>query len=251
MRVVRLVAASAIAAAAGSVVTVAQAPDRPLTALEIAVSCAPPTSFDMPPGKTLHVLGAQDTVPRMMFDRGALLVLDGGTSGGVQLGQRYYIRRLIAFGTDRHRAEGVLTLGWLRIVALNETTAIASVDHACAAIATGDYLEPYALPALPANADRDEVSGELDFTSLGRVLFGPENHAAAGRGDLMLIDRGVDQGVKAGAHFAVYRDIRMGGMPLSAVGEAVVLSAGKAMSLARIMRSRDAVVTGDYVVPRK
>jgi len=250
MRAFRVVAAGALIAATSSI-AFGQAEERLLSALEIAVSCAPPTSFNMPPGQTLHIVGGQDTVPRSMFDRGDLLVIDAGTQAGVQLGQRFYIRRLIAFGRDRRKAEGVITLGWLRIVAANETTAIASIDHACAAISAGDYLHPYATPVLPPNAEADDASGELDFNALGRVLFGPENHAAGGPGDLMLIDRGENQGVAAGARFAVYRDVRSAGMPLAAVGEAVVLSAGKEMSLARITRSRDAVVTGDYVVPRK
>jgi hypothetical protein len=43
----------------------------------------------------------------------------------------------------------------------------------------------------------------------------------------------------------------MTGVPLTSVGEAVVLTTGKSMSLARMTRSRDAVVPGDYVVPRK
>ena len=67
----------------------------------------------------------------------------------------------------------------------------------------------------------------------------------------MLIDRGSDQGVTIGARFAIYRDVRAPGVPLSAVGESVIVSTGKSMSLARITRSRDAVVSGDYVVPRK
>jgi len=66
----------------------------------------------------------------------------------------------------------------------------------------------------------------------------------------MLIDRGADQGVAPGARFAVYRDVHAG-VPLSSVGEAVVVSIGKTMSLARITRSRDAIVSGDYVVARK
>jgi hypothetical protein len=40
-------------------------------------------------------------------------------------------------------------------------------------------------------------------------------------------------------------------MPLASVGEAVVLSTGKTLALTKITRARDAVLSGDYVAPRR
>src|SRR5262249_1477176 len=158
-----------------------------------------------------------DTVARTVFDPGDLLVLSAGTDAGIQLGQRYYIRRPIFFGTSRSmaKAEGFLTLGWLRVVSVNGTAALAAVDHFCSAISAGDLLQPCTPPSVPADADqngaRAEIDfGSLDFGSLGRVLYGVEHHGAGGGGDLMLIDRGSDQGVANGARFAVYRDVHAG-----------------------------------------
>ena len=251
MRIGRLALAAAlvVCTAPGAL---AQTEERTLTPLETAVACAPPTSFDLQNDK-LRITGSQDTVPRTVFGEKDLLVLNGGAGSDVQLGQRYFIRRPIYFGTTRMtaRPEGMLTLGWVRIVAVNDATAIAAVEHFCSAIFSGDMLQPFVRPSLPADADQDVASGKPDFSSLGRVLFGVENHSTGGGGDLMLIDRGSDQGVTPGARFAVYRDVRAPGVPLSSVGEGIVVSIGKTMSLARITRSRDAIVTGDYVVPRK
>jgi hypothetical protein len=252
MGIVRVVLAVAVATAAANAVGSQTADDRALTPLETAVACAPPPSVEF---KTdgLHVTGSQDPVARLAYGDKDQLVLSGGTEAGVQLGQRYYIRRPTFFGMNRTvsaRPQGMLTLGWVRVVAVNDRTAIASIEHFCSAIYNGDYLEPYAPPSVPADADRDVPGGEPDFSTLGHVLYGNESGTSGGRGDLMLIDRGSEQGVAPGTRFAVYRDTRSG-VPLASVGEAVVVSIGKTMSLARITRSRDAVVTGDYVVPRK
>src|SRR5262249_51112476 len=149
------------------------------------------------------------------------------------------------------RPEAILTLGWMTVVGLNDTTAIGSLDYFCDGVNAGDYLEPFTRPVVPASAEHDEVLGEPDFTMLGRVVSGVENHQATGIGKLVLIDRGADDGVAPGTRFAVYRDLQRSGMPLTSVAEAVVLSTGKTMSLTRITRSRDAVVAGDYVIPRK
>lgn len=250
MRAVRLVVVLLLLSAGAVRAASAQTTERTLTALEIAVACAPPPSLDVP-DKAPHVLGAQDTSSRLLFDPRDLLVLDSGAQSGIQLGQKYYVRRPILSAEHRKQTRGISTLGWVSIVAVNDTTAIATIDHFCDGISSGDYLEPYAAPSLPAGADRDEAGGELDFSALGRVLTGTENHGAVGIGNLMLIDRGEDQGFAAGSRFAVYRDVRKGDLPLTSVGEGVVLSIGKTMSLARITRSRDAVIPGDYVVPRK
>jgi hypothetical protein len=253
MGIVRLFLAATLVAGA-STAALAQPEERKLTPLETAVACAPPTSFDMP-ADGLRVMASQDTVDRLVFGEKDLLVLSGGTNAGVALGQRYFIRRPIYFGTSRAnkktRPQGMLTPGWIRVVAVNDATAIASIEHFCSAIYPGDALEPFTPPSVPADADRDMPTGRPDFSDLGRVLFGVENVSTGGANDLMLIDRGSEQGVTAGARFAVYRDVRTPGAPLSSVGEGVVVSIGKTMSLARITRSRDAIISGDYVVPRK
>ena len=249
LHVVAFIAVAFVALAAGR--TDAQT-DAPLSAIETAVACAPTTSTDGPPDHALHVIAAQDTVARSLFGTRDLLVIDGGTNAGVQLGQQFFIRRASATGGAYGRpARGIHTVGWLRIVAVNDSTAIASVDHVCGGILRMDYLEPFVTPVVPAGAERDEVSGEPDFSSLGRVLGANESRSTAGAGDFVLIDRGSEQGVTAGTRFAIYRDIGAGGVPLASIGEAVVITVGRTLALTRITRSRDAVQRGDYVAPRR
>src|SRR5262245_25058863 len=118
------VAASAQPSAPGS--PAAQA--TRMTPLEVQAACGPPTSLDVP-SSPLHVIGSQDPVSRFVFGTGELLVLDGGSAKGVQLGQQYVIHRPMIAGVDRKHVSAVLTLGWLSVVGLNEQTAIAKVDH--------------------------------------------------------------------------------------------------------------------------
>ncbi len=233
-----------------------------LTAAQIALACAPGAPVDPPPASAPHVLGAQDTLSRVLLSPQDLLVIQGGTDAGLHLGQQFFIRR--APGAYAGRSTGAYanmarpadsgtttTAGWLRLVALNESRSIARVDYACGAIFAGDYLEPFDAPAVPPDADRDDSTGELDFMSLSQVVSGPENHLTAAAGEYVIIDRGADQGIAPGGRLAIYRDLRSPGMPLIAVGEAVVMTAGKNTAVIRINRARDAVFVGDYLVPRK
>jgi len=226
--------------------------DAPLSPLQIAVGCAAPVSSDDPSPRALRIIGVQDTSLRALYGPRDLLVLGGGSGAGLQLGQQFFVRRANKFGSPADRRwQGVRTLGWIRVVAVNESTAIAMIDHICDAMAQGDYLEPYSAPVVPADADRDLPSGEPDFAAIGRVLSGIEDHHTAGAGEFVLIDRGTDQGVKPGERYAIYRDVGAAGLPLAAVGETVVLTVGKSMALTRITRSQDAILRGDYVAPRR
>jgi hypothetical protein len=224
-----------------------------LTATQTEVACAPAPHLGVVPIDAPIVMGNQDTVTRSLVggDENPL-VINGGTDRGVQINQRYFVRRVFRNADDLRSPEPhlVATAGWLRIVAVNKTMALAAVDHTCSHILEGDYLEPFHTPIVPDNLAVPETTGELDFKSLGRVMYGDRERWSAGTGDYMLIDRGANKNVSIGSHFAIYRDREVTGLPLTPVGEATVVSVGPVLSVVRITQARDAVLTRDVVVPR-
>jgi hypothetical protein len=258
-----LIVATAIALCASRI---AQAQDQPpdvkLSPMQLSIACAVPPATVVPGAATLHVIGAQDTIPRTTFAERDLLVIDAGTDKGVQLDQQYFVRRPVRPGllTGLVR-RAIQTAGWIRIIAVNETTAIASVTQTCTAIEAGDYLDPFVAPPVVPELASIDKSIEPDFKDMGRVLFGDEEHSTVASGDYMLIDRGTDKGLKPGARFAIYRDVHhwmrddrtmaLGQLPLASIGEGVVVTTGETMSVLRIVSARDAIYRGDYVVPRK
>jgi hypothetical protein len=228
-----------------------RAAEAPSAASQMALGCALPPSID-PPAGALHISGAQDTALRLVYGPHDLLVVDGGTSSNVQLGQEFFARRTDWFGpSGGAQPHTIRTAGWVRIVAVNETTSIAAVVHSCTGIMRGDYLETFVAPVVPDNMERVDTSGDLDFKSLGRVGFGERLRTNAGIGDFMLIDRGGEEGAEPGSRFAVYRDLHDPAMPLASIGEAVVVTVAPHMAVVRITAARDTIVRGDYVVPRK
>ena len=250
MRPTRLVLAAMLVVTCAADTAGAQTVDR-LSPLQLSIACAPPASGDgTAPAAAPRIIGSQDVVPRSLFGDRDLLVLGGGTGAGVQLGQQFFVRRTIRFGASP-RGRGAKTLGWVRVVAVNESTAIATVDHACSGMEADDYLEPFVAPELPAEAGRDEARGEPDFATLGHIVVGAEDRRMVGVGDFALIDWGQAQGLAAGARFAIYRDVGVNGLPLAGIGEGVVIAAGPSTALTRITRARDAVYTGDYIALRK
>jgi len=252
MRVSTYILAAAAFVISGAVVAGAQPAGAVLSPLETVVACAPPPTLDGAPDGALHIIGTQDSVPRTVFGARDLIIVDGGEKAGIRLGQQFFVRRANRFGMyGTGHGLGAKTLGWLHIVAVNESTAIAQVDHLCDAMIRMDYLEPFVAPAVPAGLDAADATGDPDFGALGQIILGDGERTSLGGGDFALIDRGSEQGVTPGQRLAVYRDLGVAGMPLTSICEATVVSTSNGVALARITRVRDGVRSGDYVVPRK
>lgn len=240
---------SALVVFAHAVSLSAQAPPSALSAAEVAVACAPSLTVvpDRAAVHSLRIAGSQDTVPRTLFGNLELVVISGGTRNGIQLAQLYTIRREYVFGRPSEgQLQTIHTTGWLRVVGVNDTTAIAQIENVCDGVSTGDYLEPFTAPqATPAGT----ASGAPNFSELGRVIFGDQERAIAGPGDFMMLERGRAP-LAAGTRVAVYRDLHTPGIPLTAVGEGVIVSVGDTQLL-RVTAGRDAIAGGDYVAPRR
>ena len=232
-------------------VSVARAQTTDLSGAQIALACAPPPTISVTPANQLRIVGSQDNVIRSLFGVGDLVVLNGGTDAGLALDQRYFLRRPVLFagyGVNTAKVPTISqTSGWLRIVAANAATAIARVEMSCDGILAGDHIEPFVLPEAP---DTSGPVGEADFSSLSRVLLGNADTRIGGAGDFMLIDHGRNQGVMPGTRLAIYRDLRSTSLPLVAVGEGVVVSVSDERGVIRILSSRSAIESGDYVAIR-
>ena len=248
-RVVVMAAVCALVASGAA----AQSPDA-LTPVQIAVACAPPPVLANVSAEASRIIGSQASEVRSVFGSPELLVISGGTDRGLALGQEHFVRRVAKTAEnyrDKHPHQ-VQTVGWVRVVAVNATTTIATVDHACGDMLVGDHLEPFQMPTLPeSDLTAVDTTREPDFTVLSRVLYGSEERRSVGAGEFMLIERGMNQEVAVGEHFAIYRDMKVTGAPLTSIGEATVVSVGPTMALIRINRARDAVFSGDLAFPRK
>src|SRR5215217_5694697 len=97
MRRSHLVLAAAVLATTAARGSAAQTTATDYTPFETAVLCAPPPTLEVPVAQ-FHVIGAQDVQAKTEFADHDLVVIDAGTTAGVQLGQRFFVRRANRFG---------------------------------------------------------------------------------------------------------------------------------------------------------
>ena len=209
------------------------------------IACAP-LARPTPPAVGLRLLGGY-VHGRLMFAPGDAVIVNAGSAQGVQAGQQFFVRRPITDNmTKRPKAGaiyGVHTAGWITVVEAKDSMAIATVTHACDEILEGDFLEAYAEPALPPPGE----AGTPDFEHPGRIVMADERRQTGSPGVVMVMNRGTEQGVRAGQRLTIYRETLEGMGPILDLGRATVLRVGPQSALVRIDSSREALYVGDLV----
>jgi hypothetical protein len=221
-----------------------------LPAEVLALACAPSMTFEAPP-MPLRITGGQDSFVRRVFTAGDLVTINAGTDNGIDVGQEFYVRRVLLQGggaASRNRPGVIHTAGWIRVYAVDDRMSLATIVHPCDSIEQGDYLEPFIPPDVPAVSAARPPAQRGNY---GRILLGADRRATFGRGDFLIVDRGSDHGVTRGAQFVVYRDRRQPENFLFELGEAVAVEVKPETSTLWVTLSRDAMAAGDFVALRR
>ena len=246
----------ATAALLTAIPALAQAPKDvhgPRTLTPWMVACAD-TPVTAKPEPRITIKGVRSSSDLATATRGGEIDLPRFADDGLDVGQRYAVRRL-AGDPKRFPREGegygaVSTVGWVTVTAIDQYNALANVDFACMPLMPGDYLEVYNEPPLPASAT---AMVKPDFSDRATILQGTDSKVMFGDGDILSIERGSTHGVVIGARYAIYRDPRTGteGMPLFYLADAVVTEVGAMTSKLVVVKAVDAVTTADVAVPRR
>jgi hypothetical protein len=200
-----------------------------------------------------------------MFGPGDMIVVSGGSSAGMEPGQRYFVRRLIkTFGEmanpSEHHPLPVHTAGWIQIVGVDTAVATATVVQGCDGMLLDDYLEPFVEPMVPARASPGNTAS---YENMGRIRTGIEGSQTFGLGQFANIDRGSKTGIVPGQRFIVFRDKRdlpksdraksdeavkiNSRLPLVEIGEVMVISVRPDDATVQVMAQKDAILTGDLI----
>jgi hypothetical protein len=185
---------------------------------------------------------------KALFAPGDPIVVLGGTAQGVRTGQEYFVRRAIRDQFTQARSDGVQTLsihtaGWIKIVETSTDAAIATITRACDALEEGDYLEPFMLPPVPSA----KAAGEPDYAHPGHVILGDDRRQMGAPGDMMVLDRGSDHGLRVGQRLTIFRPTAGGTGPVARIGEAIALVVSPETAVIRIEKTTDPIYVGDLV----
>lgn len=189
---------------------------------------------------------------------GDIVYLDGGRARGMTPGALFTVvdpqRQVLHPLTRQLLGRYYRYLGRVRVLSVQEDTAIAEIVHTCDPILVGQHLqafepEPVPLGRPSALRPANYPATEEELQSGPVVLFSQDNLVSLGEDHLVYIDRGADQEVTPGDMYTIYR-LNHDGLPPIVVGELAVLSVHKTSSVARILQSRYAIFVGDRLAPK-
>lgn len=241
--------------------------ESPEATEKLQTACAPGAVL-IAPAMPLRVIGGYER-GRLLFGPNDALIIGAGTRQGLRSGQEYLVRRVVNDQFTPMTAASVLvsihTAGRIRITDAREEMSIASVTEACDGVMTGDYLEPFTETTVTTRIE----GGTPDYSHPAQLVLADERRQTGAAGDLMLIDRGGDDSVRAGQRLTIFRQTGFalsgpqagyasmpmpkvsGNGPILDVGEATVLNVRPKTSLVRIDNAHDVIYIGDMVALHK
>lgn len=206
------------------------------------------------PGHTTAVQGRFGTVDtvKLRLTTGDIVYLDGGSAAGLSAGELFTV--VTPQERVRHPINGETVgrfykySGRVRVLSVQEQTAIGEIEHACEGLMIGAELQPFEPQPIPL-ARRPRMRGfndpsSNDLSNAPTIVRSEANIVSLGQHHVVFIDRGSDDDIVPGDVFTIYR-LNAPGLPPVVLGELGVLSVEPSTAMGRILQSRYSVHLGD------
>lgn len=191
---------------------------------------------------------------RYDLSTGDVVYVDGGQVAGLRTGEILSVVQpgaMVRHPLDRRRVVGRYydSLARLRVLSVQEETAIGEILEACAPVNVGARMRAFVPEPIPlARPTRMRplnfpVTDE-ELIDAPSIVHTEDRLVSLGQGSLVYIDRGEADDVLPGDVFTIYRE-NDPGLPPIVMGELAVLSVEERTALARILESRYTIYVGD------
>ncbi|MGD0782149.1 MAG: hypothetical protein ABSA30_04725 [Candidatus Aminicenantales bacterium] len=137
--------------------------------------------------------------------------------------------------------------GRAKILRVENGRFLAQIEKSCGPVHIGDGLVPFEKKTAVEGKDlgyRGVLQGGDVLT--GRIIFLPDDHAEIGADCYALIDRGLEAGLQPGQQLTVFGASSGGKFP-QAVGNAVVIGAGRTTATIKVLSLKTIIQMGDVV----
>jgi hypothetical protein len=189
---------------------------------------------------------------------GDIVYLNGGARLGLTAGSLFTIlgreRPVVHPVTAQVFGSFYKYVGRLRVLSVQDDTAIAEIVHSCDPVEVGDYLRPFEPEPVPLGRPTAMRPVNMPVAAdklkdAPSIIYSRDEIISLGQDHVVFIDRGSDQNVTPGDVFTIYRPNDRGLPPLL-LGELAVLSVQKRSATAKITESRYTIFLGDRLDPK-
>ena len=217
------------------------------------VYCAGWIGMDKEP-VTGRIVAAEYEDSREMLGVGDVVYSDVGAREGLMAGQVFWVIRpeyevFKAGSISDVVGRFYATPGRVRVVCVQETTAILEFTESCEPAYIGDLLvpfEPIPIPLVRASAPLtqcDRPSGKVT----GQIVSAKDRATPIGTDSVVFLDLGEGDGLYPGDFLTVYRNRASGNAIRTLLGEAAVLWTKPHTCVAKVTSMVDSMRVGDFV----
>jgi hypothetical protein len=171
-----------------------------------------------PTASAVEIVGAADERERRVFAQGNLVYITHGAQQGAAVGQEFSILRPRGrFRSQLSRKSGSLgvytqEVGRVRVVRVRDRVSVAEIVRSCDNVFLGDLLRP--APPRTALTARAQVNldqfAEPTGKQTGRIVLARDARELLSRDQIVFIDLGAEDNVKAGDYLTVFRPWKFG-----------------------------------------
>jgi len=216
------------------------------------------SNYDVRHGKQIQGRYGSPTTVKFGLASGDIIYVDGGKAKGLSPGSLFTV--VVAdqpvFHPLRREVVGRFYryLGRVRILSVQETTAIAEIVQTCDPVVVGAFLTPFQPEPVPLG--RSTAMRPVNYPAAAEklhnapsIVYSRDDVIALGADHIVHIDLG-EQDATPGDLYTIYRENNRSGMPPVVLGELAVLSVHKHFSVAKILESRYLIRVGDRLDPK-
>jgi LysM domain len=186
---------------------------------------------------------------------GDIIYLDGGRQAGLEAGKIFSVisprQKVVHPKTHDVLGRYYHYTGRVRVLSVQEDTAIAEIVQACDPVIVGERLQPFEPEPVPLG--RPTAMRPVNYPTPAEklqdapiILFSQDELVSLFEDHVVFIDRGAEDDVTPGDIYTIYR-LNRPGLPPLPIGEIAVLSVQKKTAAAKIIESKTAVFIGDPV----
>lgn len=181
-----------------------------------------------------EIVGGEEEQERRTYSAGDYVYINAGSQQGIHAGEEFAIVRPHGQMTSKFAAKkgwlGVYMqeLGQLRVVSVKERVSVAQITNSCEMILLGDLLREVnnrVAPERRADAALDRFADPTGKQK-GRIIMARDEREWITSQQVVYIDLGAEDSIKAGDYFTIYRPVGTGNITRVADEEIARLESG-------------------------
>jgi len=199
---------------------------------------------------------------RRFLAEGETVYMNGGSEQGVKVGDRFLILKTVArkvqHPTTKHKMGDVVQqVGVLRVITAQTKGSVATIERCLDGVEVGDHLVRFTEPAnLPLQLRTDTTDPVKVAPNSAVVVFARDEHQHTANGDMVIVDKGTNDGLKVGDVLLAVRTKvfpvgpdgdRKGGTETTThyIGQALVVRTDSQTATCRLLRTTEEIRLGD------